>query len=85
MIPAGAVAFPNHPFSPDAYGHNCTGCTSASPWKCDLVAHGLGEHEAGLKLLKAIEVTNPEPQPGDGPDYHAEHSAWLARQNRSSK
>lgn len=24
-----------------------------------------------------------EPQPSDGPDYHADHSQWAARQRRS--
>jgi hypothetical protein len=24
--------------------------------------------------------TDPEPLPGDGPDYHAEHAAWALRQ-----
>jgi hypothetical protein len=23
---------------------------------------------------------DPEPQPGDGPEYHADHAYWLARQ-----
>ena len=23
---------------------------------------------------------DPEPLPGDGPDYHAEHAAWVRRQ-----
>jgi hypothetical protein len=23
-----------------------------------------------------------EPQPGDGPDYHAEHAAWEARKDK---
>jgi len=26
--------------------------------------------------------TDREPEPGDGPDYHAEHAAWEARQNK---
>lgn len=25
-----------------------------------------------------------EPQPGDGPDYHAERAAWVTRQNKRS-
>lgn len=51
------MKFPDHEFTPDEYGHNCTGCAPDSSWKCDAVAHGLGEHERGLKLLEA--VTNP--------------------------
>lgn len=26
--------------------------------------------------------SDPEPQPSDGPEYHAEHAAWSARQTR---
>ena len=26
---------------------------------------------------------DPEPQPTDGPDYHAEHAAWRARADRA--
>lgn len=27
-------------------------------------------------------MTDREPQPSDGPDYHAEHAAWRTRQGR---
>lgn len=46
--------FPDHKFTPDKHGHNCAGCSYDSEWKCDPVAHGLGEHERGIKLLDAI-------------------------------
>lgn len=38
-----AVEWPDHPWSGDDHGHNCTGCTEDSVWKCDSVAHGLGQ------------------------------------------
>ena len=35
------------------------------------------------RLADALEAatarTDREPQPGDGPDYHAEHASWLNR------
>jgi hypothetical protein len=31
------------------------------------------EHRTGIRL------DDREPQPEDGPDYHAEHAAWAAR------
>lgn len=51
------MSFPNHPFTPDDYGHNCGECAPDSNWRCDRVAHGLGEHDAALKLLDAIGDT----------------------------
>ena len=30
-------------------------------------------------LRAALDRLDPEPQPGDGPDYHAEHVAWRRR------
>lgn len=31
-------------------------------------------------VLEAGQIEqDPEPQPGDGPDYHAEHAAWRQR------
>lgn len=35
---------------------------------------GATTHEPGI---------DPEPQPGDGPDYHAEHAAWRQRNPES--
>lgn len=36
-----------------------------------------------IALADALEAatarTDREPQPGDGPDYHAEHASWLNR------
>lgn len=55
MIPEAAV-WPDHAFAPDEHGHNCAGCDPESAWKCDKVAHGLGEHDRGLKLLDAIKA-----------------------------
>lgn len=28
-----------------------------------------------------LQEMDREPQPGDGPEYHAEHAAWLRRQS----
>lgn len=30
-------------------------------------------------------MTDREPQPGDGPDYHADHAAWVERQKHAGK
>lgn len=49
--------FPDHAFTPDQYGHNCTNCTADSDWKCDKAAHELGEQERGLKLLDAVKAS----------------------------
>lgn len=29
-----------------------------------------------------FQPNDPEPQPTDGPDYHAEHAAWVSRNPR---
>ena len=34
---------------------------------------------AALESLSAPPASDPEPQPSDGPDYHAEHASWAAR------
>lgn len=40
--------------------------------------------ESALITITAQQVAvlgeDPEPQPGDGPDYHHEHDAWKERQ-----
>lgn len=36
-------------------------------------------------MSKLLQTTDPEPQPGDGPDYHTEHAFWLARQTREAR
>lgn len=47
--------------------------------------------KANLILVEAVlagaenpNFADPEPQPGDGPDYHAEHAAWAARQEKGA-
>ena len=49
-------AFPDHVWDGDQYGHACNGCPPDSDWYCDKVAHELGEHECGLKLLEATKA-----------------------------
>lgn len=44
--------------------------------------------KANLIFAEAVRVAGEtgidrEPQPGDGPDYHAEHAAWAARQEKN--
>lgn len=40
--------------------------------------------EERARVLAQYEERNfdPEPQPGDGPEYHADHQAWRERQAR---
>jgi hypothetical protein len=33
-----------------------------------------------LRQLAQSSALDREPQPSDGPDYHAEHAAWVRRQ-----
>jgi hypothetical protein len=47
--------WPDHEWAGDQYGHSCAGCEEASPWYCDKIAHNLGEHERGLRLLAAVK------------------------------
>lgn len=53
--------------------------------KCDRYGDDCKDHEACMtgvpcNVVRAVDPHDPEPQPGDGPDYHAEHAAWEARQ-----
>jgi len=52
----------------------------ADPCRCDLPTGHDGKHACEHTREKA----DREPQPGDGPDYHAEHAAWEERQRRAN-
>lgn len=49
------VRWPDHEWSGDEHGHNCTKCEHGGLWMCDRVAHNIGMTIAAEKLLYAIE------------------------------
>ena len=50
-----------------------------SPYPYTVPMEGLG---IGQQLGWLTRALDPEPRPSDGPDFHAEHAAWAARQAR---
>lgn len=41
----------------------------------------MNDHLSYLCRLADRLFPDPEPQPSDGPDYHADHAAWADRQD----
>lgn len=55
-------------------GTNVHMCSCGRQFCKELAALATIDHDLGGS------GADPEPQPSDGPDYHAEHSAWQSRQ-----
>jgi hypothetical protein len=53
---------------------------------CEGHGHGGGEMKCegcGDKVFETLyKKIDPEPQPSDGPEYHANHKAWKERQRK---